>query len=104
MLHLADLGFKQISVEPVVGAEDEEYALQKEDLPEVLAEYDKLAAEMARRSVCSKKVVRLRVGYGISGGHSLGRSVSLSSVCRGRKVPDGQCLRRDFTDRYTGRI
>jgi uncharacterized protein len=49
VLHLADLGFKQISVEPVVAAESEEYALRKEDLPTVFAEYDKLAAEMVRR-------------------------------------------------------
>lgn len=49
VLHLADLGFKQISVEPVVGTEEEAYALRAEDLPEVFAEYDKLAAEMVRR-------------------------------------------------------
>ncbi len=47
--HLADLGFKQISVEPVVASEDEDYALTEADLPEVLAEYDKLASEMLKR-------------------------------------------------------
>ena len=47
--HLADLGFKQISVEPVVAPPTEEYALQEEDIPQLLAEYDKLAAEMLRR-------------------------------------------------------
>lgn len=49
VLHLADLGFRQISVEPVVGTEEEEYALRPEDLPEIFAEYDRLAAEMVRR-------------------------------------------------------
>jgi len=47
--HLADLGFKQISVEPVVASEDKDYALVESDIPEILAEYDKLAAEMIRR-------------------------------------------------------
>ena len=49
VLHLADLGFKQISVEPVVAPESEPYALVESDIPEILAEYDKLAAEMIRR-------------------------------------------------------
>ncbi len=47
--HLADLGFRQISVEPVVAPKDAPYALVEEDLPELLAEYDKLAAEMIKR-------------------------------------------------------
>jgi uncharacterized protein len=47
--HFADLGFKQISVEPVVAADTEEYALQEEDIPTILDEYDKLAAEMVKR-------------------------------------------------------
>ncbi|MCD7864828.1 MAG: thioether cross-link-forming SCIFF peptide maturase [Clostridiales bacterium] len=49
VLHLADLGFKQISVEPVVAEDSEAYALRKEDLPKLFSEYDKLAAEMVRR-------------------------------------------------------
>lgn len=47
--HLADLGFEQISVEPVVAPESADYALVTEDIPELLAEYDKLAVEMIRR-------------------------------------------------------
>ena len=50
VLHLADLGFKQISVEPVVAQPTDEYALQEEDLPVLFEEYDKLAAEMVRRN------------------------------------------------------
>ena len=49
VLHLADLGFKQISVEPVVAGENEEYALREEDLPVIYEEYDRLAKEMIRR-------------------------------------------------------
>ena len=47
--HLADLGFEQISIEPVVAPENEDYALTKDDIPELLAEYDKLAVELIRR-------------------------------------------------------
>ena len=49
VLHLADLGFKQISVEPVVAEPKEPYAITEEDLPQLFEEYDKLAAEMVRR-------------------------------------------------------
>ena len=49
VLHLADLGFKQISVEPVVAENTADYAIREEDLPTLFAEYDALAAEMVRR-------------------------------------------------------
>lgn len=49
VMHLADLGFKQISVEPVVAAETEDYALREEDIPVICEEYDKLAKKMIRR-------------------------------------------------------
>ncbi len=49
VLHLADLGFEQISVEPVVAEKTQEYALKEEDIPVLLEEYDKLAKEMLHR-------------------------------------------------------
>ena len=49
VLHLADLGFKQISVEPVVAEPKESYAIREEDLPQLFEEYDKLAVEMIKR-------------------------------------------------------
>ena len=49
VLHLADLGFKQISVEPVVAPDTEEYAIKEEDIPKILEEYDILAKEMIKR-------------------------------------------------------
>ncbi len=44
--HLADLGFKQISVEPVVALPEDSYAITEEDLPILFAEYDRLAKLM----------------------------------------------------------
>ena len=43
VLHFADLGFKQTSVEPVVTPETEDYALTEADIPEVFEQYEKLA-------------------------------------------------------------
>lgn len=44
--HLAELGFKQISVEPVVALPEDAYAITEEDLPVLFEEYDKLSKYM----------------------------------------------------------
>lgn len=49
VLHLADLGFKQISVEPVVAKPTEDYAIKDEDIAAICEAYDRLAAEMLKR-------------------------------------------------------
>ena len=49
VIHLMELGFKQISVEPVVAPEEADYAIREEDLPQLYAEYDRLAQEILRR-------------------------------------------------------
>lgn len=49
VLSLADEGFKQISVEPVVAPETEDYAIKASDLPKIMEEYDYLAKEMLKR-------------------------------------------------------
>lgn len=49
VLHFADLGFKQVSVEPVVGAETDPYAIREEDFPQIFEEYDGLAKTMIER-------------------------------------------------------
>lgn len=49
VIHFADLGFKQMSVEPVVSLPDEPFAIREEDLPKIMEEYDKLASEYIKR-------------------------------------------------------
>ena len=49
ILHLADLGFTELSMEPVVSGPEPDYALQEEDLPVLYEQYEKLAGEMLRR-------------------------------------------------------
>ena len=41
-----ELGFKQMSMEPVVSLPEEPYAIGESDLPQIFAEYDKLAKYM----------------------------------------------------------
>ena len=48
VMHLADLGFKEISVEPVVGSGSDLYFTQA-DVPELLAEYENLALKYLDR-------------------------------------------------------
>ncbi len=49
VLHYADLGFEQMSMEPVVAEDGEDYAIRREDLPKILEEYDRLAKEFIKR-------------------------------------------------------
>ncbi|MCQ2498891.1 MAG: thioether cross-link-forming SCIFF peptide maturase [Lachnospiraceae bacterium] len=49
VIHLADLGFEQISVEPVVAEPTDDYSLREEDIPGLLEQYDKLAVEVIKR-------------------------------------------------------
>ena len=44
VLHMASLGFDQISVEPVVSDPNLPFSIREEDLPRVFEEYDRLAA------------------------------------------------------------
>ena len=47
--HMADLGFKEISIEPVVLPPEHKLALREEDLPVIFEQYDKLYADMLQR-------------------------------------------------------
>jgi len=49
IIHMADMGFKELSIEPVVCAPEEPYALKKSDLPALKEQYEILAAEMLKR-------------------------------------------------------
>lgn len=49
VLHFADEGFEQISVEPVVSPPDKPYALTEAELPSIYAEYERLAQRMLER-------------------------------------------------------
>lgn len=68
VMHIADLGFKQISVEPVVASSDMPYALQEEDLPIIFQEYEKLAKEIYERRGTEKDFSFFHFNIDLSGG------------------------------------
>jgi uncharacterized protein len=49
VLHLADEGFDQISIEPAVSDAKDAYSLREEDLPVIFEEYEFLAIEIIKR-------------------------------------------------------
>lgn len=49
VIHMADEGFKELSIEPVVCDSSEDYALKDSDLPVLKEQYEILANEMLRR-------------------------------------------------------
>ena len=49
LFHMLDLGFTELSMEPVVCPPDDPYALTKEDLPVLFEQYEILAKEQIRR-------------------------------------------------------
>ena len=49
VIKMAELGFDQLSIEPVVSDEKLDYSIKEVDLPRVFEEYETLAKEMIRR-------------------------------------------------------
>lgn len=76
VLHLADLGFKQISVEPVVSLPEEPYAITEEDIPFVCEQYDKLAKEMIKRKEEGKDFNFFHFMVDLSGGPCVSKRLS----------------------------
>ncbi len=74
--HLADLGFKQISVEPVVAQPSDDYALRPEDLPALLEEYDHLAVELLNRRKEGKGVNFFHFMIDLEGGPCVAKRLS----------------------------
>ncbi len=76
VMHLADLGFEQISVEPVVSEETEPYAIKKEDIPQILEEYDKLAMELIRRKKEGQGINFFHLMIDLEGGPCVAKRLS----------------------------
>ncbi len=74
--HLADLGFKQISVEPVVAQPTDDYALREEDLPQILEEYDNLAKDLIRRHEEGEPVNFFHFMIDLTGGPCVAKRLS----------------------------
>ena len=74
--HLADLGFKQISVEPVVAKPTDDYALREEDIPKILEEYDELARDIIRRAKAGEPINFFHFMIDLTGGPCVAKRLS----------------------------
>ncbi len=74
--HLADLGFEQISVEPVVADPKEDYAITEADIPKILEEYDKLAVDLLERRKAGKPVNFFHYMIDLEGGPCVAKRLS----------------------------
>ncbi len=76
VLHLADMGFRQISMEPVVAPDEQPYAIKEEDLPKLFEEYDLLAKEMVQREKDGKGFNFFHFMIDLTGGPCLYKRLS----------------------------
>ena len=68
VLHYADLGFTQLSMEPVVADDDAPYSIRKEDIPRICEEYDKLAVALLERQKAGKPLTFFHFMIDLTGG------------------------------------
>lgn len=74
--HLAELGFEQISVEPVVAKNTDDYAIREEDIPQILEEYDKLSKYLLERKREGRGVNFFHFMIDLSGGPCVAKRLS----------------------------
>lgn len=76
ILHMADLGFTKLAMEPVVASPDAPYALKEEDLPVLFDQYEKLAAEMIRREKNGKGFTFFHYMIDLEGGPCIAKRIA----------------------------
>jgi uncharacterized protein len=76
VLFLADEGFKEISVEPVVLEDGNPLALRQEDLPTIFEQYNKLTEEMIKREKQGKGFKFYHFAIDVNGGPCIYKRIS----------------------------
>lgn len=76
IIHMADLGFTELSMEPVVCSPDDPYALTQEDLPTLFEQYEILAKEMIRRKKEGKGFTFYHYMIDLEGGPCIYKRIS----------------------------
>ena len=76
LFHMADLGFTQLSMEPVVCAPDDPAALTPEDIEIAKAQYELLAVEMLRRERAGKPITFYHYMLDLTGGPCIYKRIS----------------------------
>ncbi len=92
VLHLADQGFKEISIEPVVAEKERGYALREEHLPVIYREYEKLASKYIEYNENGKNFRYYHFLMDLDGGPCIYKRVSScgSGVEYFAVTPDGE--------------
>lgn len=76
IFHMADLGFTELSMEPVVCAPNDPYALTYEDLPVLFEQYEILAKDMLRREKEGKPITFYHYMIDLTAGPCIYKRVS----------------------------
>ena len=76
LFHLADLGFTELSMEPVVTAPDDPVALTEEDFPKLCEQYEILAKDMLRRKKDGKPITFYHYMIDLSHGPCIYKRIS----------------------------
>lgn len=76
IMHLANEGFDEISVEPVVLPSEHPLSLREEDLPKIFEEYDKLCREMIKSKKEEKKFKFYHFNIDLQGGPCVYKRIS----------------------------
>ncbi len=76
ILHMADLGFTELSMEPVVCDPSDPCALTEADLPVLFEQYEKLAVEMIKRKKAGKGFTFYHYMISLTGGPCIYKRVS----------------------------
>lgn len=76
IFHMADLGFTELSMEPVVCAPDAPYALSETDLPVLYEQYEILAKDMLRRKKEGHPITFYHYMLDLTGGPCIYKRIS----------------------------
>ena len=76
IFHMADLGFTELSMEPVVCAPSDPYALTYDDLPVLFEQYEILAKEMIKREKEGRPITFYHYMIDLTGGPCIYKRVS----------------------------
>lgn len=76
VIQMADLGFKETSIEPVVVAEDVDYKLRDDDIDYLCNQYEKLSLEMLKRRKQGKPFNFYHYNIDLNGGPCIYKRVS----------------------------
>ena len=76
IFHMADLGFTELSMEPVVCAPDDPYTLTYDDLPVLFEQYEILAKEMLKREKEGRPITFYHYMIDLTGGPCIYKRIS----------------------------